>query len=155
MTSLQRLAIPVVALAALALASCDTIGASMLQATLPGQGDGVQEFQVKPLPLTFWDRTGLVTAIEPAAPVPAEWTQGIHAVPDQPNVLSARWLGGACESHVTATLFDDPGHFTLRIESSIFPALGCVALGVQRDLRITFRREVSPDDVVMTESEGL
>lgn len=156
MTGLRRFVIPVLALAALALVSCDTIGASMLQATFPARGDGVTEFHVQPLPVTFWDRTGLVVGIKAT-----EWTQsaedsalGIHAIPGVPNALSARWMGGACEDHVTVTLLEESDHLALRVDSSMSPlTLGCVALGVFRELRITFRREITPDEVALSQSD--
>jgi hypothetical protein len=79
MTTVRRLAFAAVAVVAAALMGCDTIGASMLQATFPSRGDGVQEFRIAPLPVTFWDRTGLVTAIAPIKFDPQS-SPGMYAV---------------------------------------------------------------------------
>lgn len=154
MTNVRRAV--AVALLAIGLASCNTIGASMLEATFPAKGDGVTEFHVQPLPVTFWDRTGLVAGIKTT-----EWSQsaedsalGIHAIPGVPNALSARWMGGACEDHVTLTLLEESDHLALRVDSSMsLLTWGCVALGVFREIRITFRRAISPDEVALSQSD--
>ncbi len=135
-----------------ALVACALPGGNTFHATFEArEGD----LRIDRLPVSFDDRTGLVTAI---ATVEGPWTDfdtGIRAVPDSPSQLSVRWLGGACDGNVRATFRQASDRYALHLESSLRPlTFGCVAVGILRELKVTFATPIEASAVELTQAGG-
>ena len=122
---------------AMAVAACAT--PSSFTVSLPG-GDGVRE-----LPVTLNDPVGVVADVSvelglvlPDAP--------IVNVPGRPDKVRVAWTGGACDRSVTMTLRGEGNAFVIAMATEVDPG-SCDAIGIGRELMITFRRPVAAASV--------
>ena len=96
-----------------------------------------------PVPISLIDQTGLVTGMGVAD---ATASEGVSAVPGQPNVLRASWAGGVCDDRATLVLNKLGAGYELAIHNHprFTAGIECDASAVTRAVDIVFRQPIDP-----------
>jgi hypothetical protein len=138
-------AVAVVAVVAACLAACST-GRGSITVVLAGV-DGGRE-----LPVTLVDRVGIVLdANEELGGMGVMEDIPVANPPGRPDKVRVAWTGGACDRSADMEFRADGAGFVLAIVTTVDPG-GCDAIGIGRELMITFSRPVNAASVVLAPS---
>ena len=105
---------------------------------------------VKALPISLIDQTGLVTAL--AVAPDAAPGEGVEAVPGSETSLRVHWDGDPCDDHVTMVLVDIGATYQLTIHDhpQFAAGLTCPDVVAHRIVDIAFSRHLDPIDLSLS-----
>jgi len=103
---------------------------------------------IKALPVTFVDRTGLVTSIELGHGGALE--DGVSAVAGRPSSLEVSWTGGMCDQRVEVAML--PVGATIKVGLRTERAAeSCLLAGIGRSVILNLERPIEPSIVEFEE----
>jgi hypothetical protein len=129
-----------VTLFAALLAGCSALPPPGIQVTIPAKQD------VRALPVTVVDNTGIVLEVSPAA-IPAGFNgvTRVEVVAGRDDAVVLAWTGGACDDRAIVRIDRAGNRYQAKVESQTSP-LGCTAVGIFRAVLLSLTGPVGPDD---------